>query len=321
MSHITEVFADEIIKKMHYFYADQLIEPAPNGAIFRAKTDDATITAYRSKKVLFQGRNPEKEARIWQGFDASSSAPTEPNSDPTSQRPNLSSNTSVNKGMTVVQGTHIGSDESGTGDYFGPVTACAVFVHAEQIDMLRSIGIQDSKAIKDDTIKTLAGQLVDMKIPFASVVLRNEKYNTLQRSGWSQGKIKAMLHHTVLEKVREQTKVENGIVPIVIDQFCVPKVYASYLRSEGLSIPDDTHFMTKAETHSIAVAAASVIARLRFVEEMDKLSEELGQTLIKGASQKVDKQIAAIIREYGVGKLDAVAKVHFANTKKAEKWL
>lgn len=313
MAHITESFSEKIIQKMQYFYTDYIIEPAPNGAIFRAKTDDAMITAYRSGKVLFQGKNPEKEAQIWQQFSDDTKKPV--------QQTLLSQNKSVaSSSLAVTKQSHIGSDESGTGDYFGPVTACAVYVRADQIDTLRNIGIQDSKAIKDDTIKSLVKELVRMGIPYSSVVLPNEKYNQLQQAGWSQGKIKAMLHHTALEHV--QRKVEGSLhIPIVIDQFCMPNVYANYLRSEGLAVRDNTHFMTKAETHSIAVAAASVIARSRFVEEMERLSESVGMTLLKGASQKVDQQIAKIIKQYGKGRLAQLAKVHFVNTKKAEKWM
>src|SRR5699024_3761478 len=95
--------------------------------------------------------------------------------------------------------SHIGSDESGTGDYFGPVTAAAVYVEANQIDTLKKLGIQDSKAINDETIIKLATKLAEMNIPYSSMVIPNEKYNVLQQNGWTQGKMKAMIHQGVIE--------------------------------------------------------------------------------------------------------------------------
>lgn len=299
---------------MQYFYSDYIINPPPKGAIFRAKTDDATITAYRSNKVLFQGKNPEKEAMIWQKFPAKKQN--------RHQQTNIGNvPTTRDKALAVVHQSHIGSDESGTGDYFGPITACAVYVRSDQIETLRSIGIQDSKTIQDQTIQKLVKELITMDIPYSSVVLSNEKYNQLQQSGWSQGKMKAMLHHTAISHVRNKINPHEKQIPIVIDQFCIPKVYTNYLRSENIVVPDNTHFMTKAETYSIAVAAASIFSRARFVEEMNRLSNEIGMDLLKGASHKVDEQIAKIIHLHGEKILRTIAKIHFANTDKAKNLL
>jgi len=79
--------------------------------------------------------------------------------------------------------------------------------------------------------------------------------------------------------------------------------------------------MTKAESYSIAVAAGSIVARTSFVKEIEKLSNEFGIELPKGASNKVDQVIAKIIKTKGENALDSLAKVHFANTKKAIKYL
>src|SRR5699024_6122609 len=98
--------------------------------------------------------------------------------------------------------------------------------------------------------------------------------------------------------------------------FCMPHVYEKHITSEGRKLDPHTYFMTKAETHSLAVAAASIIARASFVKEMEDLSKIVGFSLLKGASPKVDQQIAKIIRTKGKQFLPSVAKVHFANTKK-----
>src|SRR5699024_219334 len=146
--------------------------------------------------------------------------------------------------------------------------------------------------------------------------LKNERYNLLQKKGWSQGKMKAMLHQSCINNL--VNKIPNRAYEgILIDQFCLPDIYQRHIASEQLQLQESTHFMTKAENYSIAVASASVIARARFVQEMNRLSNKVGMPLLKGASKKVDQQIAQIIKEQGRGILNKIAKTHFANTKKA----
>lgn len=313
LGQISHTFTKEIIRKMTYFYEDN-IEKSPQGAIFRARTDNAVITAYTSGKVLFQGKNPAEEAAIWTSFT------NETNEEVTIKKITPKTNNSFAPPSNFFTSSHIGSDESGTGDYFGPVTAAAVYVEASQIDSLRQLGIQDSKAINDETIIKLANKLAEMKIPYSTMVIPNEKYNEIQQNGWTQGKMKAMIHQAVIESLLNKLGPVNS-AGILIDQFCQPPVFINHIGREGKSLAANTYFITKAETHSIAVAAASVLARYRFITEMDKISDLVGMPILKGASNKVDQQIAQIIREHGREMLPKIAKVHFANTKKAEKYL
>lgn len=310
MGQLTLTIDAKQIQKMKTYY-NNFLDKAPQGAIFRARTNQAVITAYKSGKVLFQGSNVESEASKWQDNTASiGSQRTTPQSKPKPYTPPSS----------VLQGNHIGSDESGTGDYFGPVTTAAVYVTKDQINLLKELGIQDSKAIKDDIVQGLAKEIAQMNIPYSLMILNNEKYNTLQRNGWSQGKMKAMLHHSTINKLVKKIN-STSYEGIVIDQFCQPSVYKNYLKSEQQYVNEKTYFMTKAENHSIAVAAGSVIARASFLQEMDKLSNDIGYELIKGASAKVDQLIATIIKSKGQSALDKVAKLHFKNTEKAEKYM
>lgn len=304
MSFISQTFSNSILDKMKKFYIDDMINPPPSGAIFRAKTDNAVITAYKSGKVLFQGKNPDSEAHIWTSFENDTNVN------------DLSLNQNNDYEQAYLSNSHIGSDESGTGDYFGPITTCAVYIKKEQIDQLKSIGIQDSKLITDQNIEKLSKQLINMNIPYSLMILHNEKYNILQKQGWSQGKMKAMLHHSTIKKLQEKLGFQTEA--IVIDQFCMPNIYKKHLASEGESLLPHTHFLTKAEHHSIAVAAASVIARASFIKEMNRLSKESGYKLLKGASHKVDQLVAQIIEDKGEPYLNKIAKVHFANTNKAK---
>lgn len=312
MGQATILLEKEEIEKMKAYYYNCL-EKSPQSAIFRARTDNAVITAYRSGKILFQGNNIDTEINKWKkghGIPKNTNTIKSKTANTSSYIPPSS----------VLTGNQIGSDESGTGDYFGPVTTAAVYITKDQITLLKELGIQDSKAINDEVVQKLAKDIAMMNIPYSLMILHNEKYNSLQQRGWSQGKMKAMLHHSTINQLIK--KIDHAPYEgIVIDQFCQPSVYINYLKSEQKYLNDNTYFMTKAENHAIAVAAGSVIARASFLQEMKRLSHEIGIDLLKGASTKVDQLIARIIKEKGHTTLERIAKLHFKNTEKAEKYL
>ena len=310
MGQRTLTMNESVIQKMKTYY-DKTLDNTPQGAIFRARTDSAVITAYKSGKVLFQGSHAEEEASKWE---------TNASSANTFKQVNANKKTSYSPPPSLFTANHIGSDESGTGDFFGPVTTAAVYVTSEQIPILKQLGIQDSKAINDQVVQSLAKEIATMEIPYSLMILHNEKYNDLQAKGWSQGKMKAMLHHSTIQRLTEKL----GNTPydgILIDQFCQVPVYMNYLKSEQKTVMDNTYFMTKAEHYSIAVAAGSVIARASFLQEMERLSNIIGYKLIKGASSQVDRLIAKIIEEKGKPALNEIAKLHFKNTEKAAKYM
>ncbi|MGP4075755.1 ribonuclease HIII [Halobacillus sp. K22] len=296
------------LEKMKKHYLSQLKNP-PQNAIFAAKTNACTITAYRSGKVLFQGRSPESESEQWGKPDSGSLKSNSSSKQPHAFHPPQSLFTS----------SHIGSDEAGTGDYFGPITVAAAYVTKEQVPALKALGVKDSKHLSDRQIRDLAKSIVELKIPYSLLRLPNNKYNQWQRKGWSQGKMKTILHHQALDKLLEKISPEKPD-GILIDQFSQPEVYQKHLRSEKLHLQPNVYFMTKAESHSIAVAAGSIIARSAFVKAMDQLEMDTGLSIPKGASAKVDQAAAQVIKHYGEDKLEEIAKVHFANTQKAKKW-
>lgn len=311
MSHLTLQFSNTTINEMKNLYTEHLLAPPP-GAIFRARSNKTMITAYKSGKVLFQGGDIQTEASKW-GSTGKTITPTQ-------KKTNSISNHQFQPPSTLFTSNHIGSDESGTGDYFGPITTCATYVTAEQVTLLKEMGIQDSKAITDENIQLLADELIKLQIPYSLLIMHNEKYNDLQQKGWTQGKMKAMLHFHAIENLLK--KIGNAPYDgILVDQFCTPDVYRRHIQSENHQLPANSYFMTKAESYSIAVAAASVLARASFLREMERLSQSVGFNLLKGASSKVDQLIADIMKGKGEEILPSIAKVHFANTNKARAYL
>ncbi|ANB55499.1 ribonuclease HIII [Anoxybacillus sp. B7M1] len=300
MAHYVIQATESTIKRMEQYYNSYITGHLPAGALFVAKKNGCTITAYRSGKVLFQGKEAEKEAQIW--------------SIPASQQPTLKEQNTSSSRLSIVSA--VGSDEVGTGDYFGPIVVVAAYVAKEQISSLAKMGVKDSKQLTDEAICRLAPLLME-KIEYEQAVLSNHTYNQWQQNGMPQTKIKALLHNEAIKKLVQKLAPASPEA-IIIDQFIERDRYFLYLEGERHVIRDHVYCIPKAETVHIAVAAASIIARYLFLHEMDKLSEQMGMNLPKGAGEHVDRAAASLIQTHGEASLEACAKLHFANTEKAK---
>jgi ribonuclease HIII len=292
------------IMKMKDYYAPYLVEKLPPGSVFAAKAPACMITAYKSGKVLFQGNDSEKEAGKWGDVSASTSAGK--------PAPAVSKG-SVPAGIGGMSA--IGSDEVGTGDFFGPITVVAAYVKKENIPLLKELGVRDSKDLNDDKISEIAKSIKHV-VPFSLLTLKNEKYNELQRSGMSQGKMKAILHNRAILNVLEKIEPEKPEA-VLIDQFVQESTYYQHLKGQKAIARENVYFSTKAEGVHIAVAAASILARYAFVQYMDKLGEAAGFVIPKGAGAQVDEAAAKLILKKGRDCLPSFVKMHFANTDKA----
>ncbi|MBO1910486.1 ribonuclease HIII, partial [Microvirga sp. 3-52] len=196
------------------------------------------------------------------------------------------------------------------------VTVAACYVRADQIELVRELGVKDSKQLTDDLMRKIAPDLQATLI-HSVLTLGNVKYNEIQEQGNSQGKIKALLHNQALKHVLRKM---NGEKPdyILIDQFAERGVYYNYLKLEPEIIRENVLLSTKAEGLHLSVAAASIIARVAFLEEMDRLSTFAGVTLPKGAGPRVDEVAARILLKSGAESLKNMTKWHFANARKAQ---
>ncbi|MFJ5764623.1 ribonuclease HIII [Lysinibacillus sp. NPDC093210] len=306
MSNIVLLISTNAQKEVMSYYASYYVERKAPGVVFAAKLPDTAITMYKSGKCMFQGGGAEREAARW----GSSGVTT-----------TKKSSTVGAKGDTLPEGfasmSVLGSDETGTGDYFGPITVAAVYVPSSKIELINELGVKDSKMLTDDYMRKIAPDLRAACI-HSVLVLRNEKYNVLQAKGYSQGKMKAMMHNKALGNTLSKMAPEKP-AHILIDQFAERGVYYNYLKNEREIVRDDVLFSTKAEQLHVSVATASILARAAFLKEMDRLSELAGIELQKGASSKVDALAARIWRGQGEEFLRSITKWHFANTEKARK--
>ena len=306
MSNVVLKKTNEDMIKMMNYYRPSITSKTPPGGLFTAKTSNCTITAYKSGKVLFQGGGCEAEAGKW-------GSPTSPNTSPTSKKTKTLS--SSNLPTNIRELSIIGSDEVGTGDFFGPITVCAAYVRQDQLHLLKELGVQDSKNLNDDKISSIAKQIIQF-LPYSLLILHNEKYNSMQQSGMSQGKLKALLHNQAIGNLLEKISPEKPEL-ILIDQFAKPEVYYNYLKGQKNVQRENVYFSTKAESIHAAVAAASIIARHAFVQHFESLSKMAGFKIPKGAGSQVDVAAARLIKEKGTEVLPSFVKLHFANTDKA----
>ena len=210
----------------------------------------------------------------------------------------------------------MGSDEVGNGAYFGPLTVASAYVSKENIPLLKKMGVKDSKDLTDEQIRAFVPKIKEV-IPYKLLTLWPEKYNEVQQVK-NLNEMKALLHNQALRLLSEKIMPESP-EGYLIDQFCKPELYYRYLKGQPLVDKNKTYFITKGESHHIAVAAASMIARCAFLDGLDSLSTEFGYKLPSGAGSNVDQIAAKILKHNGMDTLRKVAKLHFANTEKAKR--
>ena len=305
---ITLKVSDNTKKEMEEFFKDLKREKTPPYAVFQADDCDTVVTLYESGKAVFQGHDADLSSQFW--------IERERHLNPTKKVEMTNSSNKQKEKKEIVKNpklynaTTIGSDEVGTGDYFGPIIVSAAYVEKENIPFLEELGIRDSKKMTDDKILEVV-PLIIKKIPYNSILLSNREYNS-NHGNFNMNKIKAILHNKVLYK----TKMEHpNYEYIVVDQFAEKYVYYSYLK-DSTNVVRDITFLTKAEDQVLSVACASVISRYLFLKEFNKLSNELGINLPKGAGTSVDEAGKVIVQKFGREKLNEIAKLSFKNTDK-----
>ncbi len=296
--------SDNIKEKMIEHYQD-MVTSKPPYTVFQVKDYDCVTTLYESGKVMFQGIGADIEANMWKDLESHFN---DRNIDKEIEEKDAKIND-----KTYYYYDAIGSDEVGTGDYFGPIVVTATLVNKDTRKLLEDLKIMDSKKMTDDKIRRDAPILMK-KIPYVTFTLSNSKFNELTIKGFNMNKIKAILHNRVLYEL------SNKGIPyhkIIVDEFTSPRSYFSYLKQEGITDKvTKITFLTKGESKHLAVAAGSVISRYIFLNEMDKLSEKYGVTILKGASDKVDEIGKKIVSKYGKDELYKIAKINFKNTQK-----
>lgn len=303
---ITFKVSDNTKEKLNEFYKDLKREVTPPYAVFQAKDGDTVVTLYESGKIVFQGKDADLASDFWIATEKMNNKNLDvANSDKKDKKKN-----DLYVDPKIYNSNSIGSDEVGTGDYFGPIVVTSTYVKKEDIPFLKELGVTDSKKLEDDKILKIVPELIK-KIPYSTYILTNKEYNNMNQT-MNMNKIKAVLHNKVLVELTSKYK---DVDYVVVDEFAKEDTYYNYLK-EVPNVYRKITFLTKAEVKCLSVACASLISRYVFLKEFDRLSKELDVVLLKGASNLVDEQGRDIVKKYGFNKLEEIAKLNFKNTEK-----
>lgn len=206
---------------------------------------------------------------------------------------------------------HIGVDESGKGDFFGPLVIAGVYVDGDVARRLREIGAVDSKRIgSDDRIAKLAAEIRQMPgLAWEVVSIHPERYNELYAKMGNLNRLLAWGHAKIIENLLERVP---DCPRAISDQFANPAVLQNALQKRGRLI--ELVQRTKAESDP-AVAAASILARDGFVGWLKSQGQRFGVDIPKGVSETVKQTAAMLVNKHGPGLLPMLTKTHFRTSQ------
>ena len=297
MANVVLKVSDTTREKLIKFYEGKKRDKVIPYVVFQAQDEDTVITLYESGKVMFQGTSADVDADMWREIDGQSK---------------IDKKKIKEEEKKYYYSSTVGSDEVGTGDYFGPIIVSSAYVTKDQIELIEKLGIKDSKKLDDDKILKIAPQLIK-NIKYKSLIMTNKEYNEKYSSSYNINKIKAIMHNKVLYRIIQEENPEYDY--IIVDEFAREKRYYEYLDGNP-TIQKGITFMTKAEDKNLAVACASVISRYIFLKEFDKMCDEIHIPLPKGAGKDVDNIGKEVVEKYGKEKLKEIAKTNFKNTER-----
>ena len=262
----------------------------PKYTLFQAKKRGISCTLYKSGKLTVQGSEKGDFITFY-------------------LEPNILGSLSYSHPETLLDMTpHVGVDESGKGDLFGPLVIASLFADQEGIAHLSKMGIRDSKKMTDGSILKCAKQ-IRQQFCFALVTIFPQKYNELYEKFRNLNHLLGWGHATAIEKILQKRVCQK----VTIDQFASEHVVKSAIERKGLNIELKQRHRGEED---LVVAAASIIARAAFVEGIDKLSQEFQIELPKGASDRTVRAGQKFVARHGGEFLPRIAKMHFTTIKK-----
>ena len=268
-------------------------------------TSQATAIMYQSGKLVIAGHAPafDHAAAVAEAVAKPAAPKRTPAHSPSAVAAEAPSETEP----------HIGTDEAGKGDFFGPLVTAGVYVDGRTAQLLRTLGVRDSKLVSDRELRGLATNIRDVveDEKRAVIIVAPKRYNELYKQMRSEGKnlntLLAWAHTRAIEDL-----IGHGLRPefILSDQFGDKRYIESRLmvdtRLSGVPVLQ----MHRAEA-DVAVAAASILARDAFLGWLEQAGKTLGLTVPKGASPKVIETGKLLVSRLGADALKDYAKVSF----------
>lgn len=284
-SFVTNLNEEQGKKLLHDLREKEFEISTPPYTHFNAKSKGISCTLYQSGKLVVQGKESSEFIEFY----------LEPEI--------LHSFGYLHPMAQINVSPRIGIDESGKGDFFGPLCIGGVFVDAPQFEKLQALGVKDSKTLSDKVIRKLAKEIKTLCLTHI-VKINPPKYNQIYAEFKNLNTLLGWGHATAIEQLVEQ----SGCQTVIIDQFAAEHVVERALKRKKLAVQLTQRHRGEED---LAVAAASIIARAAFVEGLDYLSEEFGFELPKGSSKATEEAWRKVLHQWGEEKLRSICKGHF----------
>ena len=209
--------------------------------------------------------------------------------------------------------SHIGCDETGSGDFFGPLCVVACYIDERDYDWLMSLNIRDPKLMTPQEVIDIAREIKD-RLVYSLLILDNSHYNQMAVAGNNLANIKAKLYNQAVTNVMQ--KVAMKIDKKVVNQFVSPKTYYNYLKNEVIVVKD-LSFEQKGEEQYLAIMCSSILSKYAFYQYFNNMSRSLKMKLPRGnTSSVVDHVAVTIAQKYGKKMLLKVTKTNMTNYKR-----
>ncbi|WP_249029962.1 ribonuclease HIII [Tannockella kyphosi] len=213
--------------------------------------------------------------------------------------------------------SHIGCEESGSGDFFGPLCVVSCYVDERDFDWLMSIGLKDSKDCTDQEIITLAREIKD-RVIYSLLMLDNSHYNQMASEGNNLATIKAKLYNQAITNVMQ--KLQLPVACKAISQFVSPKTYFNYLKGEVIVVKDLT-FDPKGETRHIGIICAGILSRYACLQYLANMQKSLKIKIPRGTSATSEQVAIELAKKYGMNILVKVTKNNLTSYKRVKEAL
>jgi len=257
----------------------------PPHTIFQAKKRGLSCTLYESGKLMVQGKDKHDFITYYLEAEILGKLPY--------SYPELEIDTSP----------HVGVDEAGKGDLFGPLCVAALYADTDQITSLMRMGIRDSKKLTDVTIANLAAK-IKKDFTYSIVQIFPKRYNELYQSFRNLNVLLGWGHATAIEKILCKTHCTD----ILIDQFANESIVQQAIKRKNLSVNLSQKHRGEED---VLVAGASILARSAFVQGLAQLGNDYQFIFPKGASKQVIQAGKNFVLSHGTKPLHMVAKLHF----------
>ena len=209
--------------------------------------------------------------------------------------------------------SHIGCDETGSGDFFGPLCVVACYIDERDYDWLMSLNIRDPKLMTPQEVIDIAREIKD-RLVYSLLILDNSHYNQMAAAGHNLANIKAKLYNQAVTNVMQ--KVAMKIDKKVVNQFVSPKTYYNNLKNEVIVVKD-LSFEQKGEEQYLAIMCSSILSKYAFYQYFNNMSRSLKMKLPRGnTSSVVDHVAITIAQKYGKKMLLKVTKTNMTNYKR-----